>query len=320
MKFLKSSIFLNNFLWPTYKLTYILKRKEVYSMPVTKSILRYPGGKTQLAKFVNNLITINKIKKPIYCEPFSGGSGVSMELLLTNKVKSIILNDYDPAIYSIWNAVLQEPGRLIAEIENCQITMDNWYIQKEIYTRYNNIREYNFDLAFATLFLNRTNRGGIITGGPIGGYNQNSKYQLDCRFNRKDIINKIRKISDQHHRIQLYMMDAEELVRNVLLKLNPEQLFTFFDPPYYHQGQALYKSAFDHNNHVSLSHSISTMHNYKWITTYDECNEIREIYNEYPLHTYQLRYSVRTVRFANEYIFSSPVTKLESFDKVQIIN
>ncbi|MDU6269143.1 MAG: DNA adenine methylase [Veillonella sp.] len=70
-------------------------------MPRTKSILRYPGGKTQLSEFVNHLIQINNIQSPIYCEPFSGGSGVSIELLLSNRVNSIILNDYDPAIYSV---------------------------------------------------------------------------------------------------------------------------------------------------------------------------------------------------------------------------
>lgn len=288
-------------------------------MPRTKSILRYPGGKTQLSKFVSNLISINKIKNPIYCEPFSGGSGVSMELLLTNKVNSVILNDLDPSIYSIWFAILHDTDKLIDVVQSMHITMDEWYHHKDIYSKLKDIPVYDFRLAVSALFLNRTNRGGIITGGPIGGHEQKSKYSLDCRFNKASIVKKIYAIAEQRHRIRLYMSDAKDLINDVLLQENPEQLFTFFDPPYYKQGQALYKNAFNHENHVALAASIKTMDEYKWITTYDEYPEIQSIYSEYRLFTYKLRYSVNQFRKANEYLFASPATKLKSFDKVKLI-
>lgn len=287
-------------------------------MPVTKSILRYPGGKTQLAKFVNNLITINKIKKPVYCEPFSGGSGVSMELLLTNKVESIILNDLDPSIYSIWHAILYDTDKLVDTVQSMPITMDEWYRHKDIYSELKDISVYDFRLAVSALFLNRTNRGGIITGGPIGGHAQKSKYTLDCRFNKAGIVKKIHTIAEQRHRIRLYMLDAKDLINDVLLQESPRQLFTFFDPPYYKQGQVLYKNAFNHEDHVSLSETIKKMDKYKWIATYDECPEIQSIYAYYHLYTYKLRYSVNQFREANEYLFASPTTKLKSFDKVKL--
>lgn len=287
-------------------------------MPVTKSILRYPGGKTQLAKFVSHLIKLNKIKNAIYCEPFSGGSGVSMELLLSNKVESIILNDLDPSIYSIWHAILNDTDNLVAVIEDMPITMDEWYSHKDVYNTLRDIPQYDFKLAVSTLFLNRTNRGGIITGGPIGGYEQKSKYALDCRFNKANIIKKIQAIAEQRHRIRLYMLDAKELIANVLLQENPQHLFTFFDPPYYHQGQTLYKNAFNHDDHVALSNAIRTMNDYTWITTYDKCKEIKSIYNDYRLRTYELRYSINQFREAKEYIFASPVTNLKSYDKVKL--
>ena len=285
-------------------------------MPRTKSILRYPGGKTQLSKFVDNLIQINDLELPICCEPFSGGSGISMDLLLNNKVDSIILNDYDPAIYSTWYSVLHESERLIEEISNCNISIDEWYIQKSIYNQHKDIPVYNFDLAFATLFLNRTNRAGIITGGPIGGYKQNSRYLIDCRFNKVDIINKIQKIAEQRHRIELYHYDGKELIQHVLLNHNPTQLFTFFDPPYYKQGAQLYKNSFNHDDHIALYNAIREMDNYHWITTYDRADEIRTIYQDLPAHSYGLQYSARIPRREQEYLFASPITMLESYDKV----
>ena len=287
-------------------------------MPVTKSILRYPGGKTQLAKFVSNLIAINKIKSPIYCEPFSGGSGVSMELLLTNKVNSVILNELERSIYSIWFAILHDADNLVDAIQAMPITIDEWYRHKNIYSELKDIPVYDFRLAVSALFLNRTNRGGIITGGPIGGHEQKSKYSLDCRFNKVGIVKKIRAIAEQSHRIRLYMLDAKDLINDVLLRENPDQLFTFFDPPYYKQGQALYKNAFNHEDHEALSESIKMMNAYKWITTYDECPEIQSIYSDYRLYTYKLRYSVNQFRKANEYLFASPTTKIKSYDKVKL--
>lgn len=288
-------------------------------MPVTKSVLRYPGGKTQLSEFVNHLININNIINPIYCEPFSGGSGVSMELLLSNRVKSIILNDYDPAIYSVWYAILHESDRLINDIQTISITMEEWFKQKEIYEKLKSNQEYSYQLGFATLFLNRTNRAGIIMGGPIGGYKQESNYKLDCRFNRANICKKISTIALQKHRIQLYNYDATDLIHIVLQQCNAQELFIFFDPPYYKQGNKLYKNAFTHNEHVMLYQAIREMDNYHWITTYDHCDEIAHIYNDLPAYTYTLQYSAQTARKEREYLFASPITQLESFDKVIFI-
>lgn len=242
-----------------------------------------------------------------------------MELLLTNKVNSVILNDLDPSIYSIWFAILHDTDKLIDVVQSMHITMDEWYHHKDIYSKLKDIPVYDFRLAVSALFLNRTNRGGIITGGPIGGHEQKSKYSLDCRFNKASIVKKIYAIAEQRHRIRLYMSDAKDLINDVLLQENPEQLFTFFDPPYYKQGQALYKNAFNHEDHVALAASIKTMDEYKWITTYDEYPEIQSIYSEYRLFTYKLRYSVNQFRKANEYLFASPATKLKSFDKVKLI-
>ena len=259
------------------------------------------------------------MKKTIYCEPFSGGSGVSMELLLTNKVDSVILNDLDPSIYSIWFAILHDTDKFIDTVQSMPITIDEWYRHKDIYSELKDIPVYDFRLAVSALFLNRTNRGGIITGGPIGGHAQKSKYSLDCRFNKAGIIKKIHTIAEQRHRIRLYMLDAKDLINDILLQESTEQLFTFFDPPYYKQGQALYKNAFNHEDHVSLSETIKKMDKYKWIATYDECLEIKSIYADYRLYTYKLRYSVNRFCEANEYLFASPTTQLKSFDKVKLI-
>ena len=69
------------------------KEREVNT--VNYSPLRYPGGKSRLAPFISLLIQKSKIETPIYVEPFAGGAGVALSLLLNSAVDEIVINDYD---------------------------------------------------------------------------------------------------------------------------------------------------------------------------------------------------------------------------------
>ena len=286
-------------------------------MPSTNTPLRYPGGKSQLTDFVFHTIKLNNIHDTVYCEPFSGGAGVAMSLLLKNRVSSIILNDLDTAIYSIWHAILQDTERLLNAIENVNVSMETWHQQRQIYDKLRDSEDYSFELAFAAFFLNRTNRSGIITGGPIGGMEQTGKYLVDCRFNKRTLSSKIRKIADNRARIELHHLDAVDLIRDVLLHQPADKLFTFFDPPYYQQGKNLYKNAFDDEKHSDLAMVIRTMQGYHWIVTYDDTPEIEEIYGiDNETMRYTLQYMATQKRREQELFFHSPVTTVESFDKV----
>lgn len=288
-------------------------------MPASMSPLRYPGGKIKLYNFVKHTMEINGLTNTTYCEPFSGGAGLAITLLLSNDVQTIILNDFDIAIYSVWYAIINDSERLISKIKSSPLTVDEWHIQKNIYKQAlnNNLQEYNFDLAFSTFFLNRTNRAGIITGGPIGGYAQQSTYKLGCRFNKENIIRKIRKIAEQRGRIHLYNLDAVDLINNVLLNQEPTQLFIYFDPPYYKQGKRLYQNFFNDEKHLQLSGTIRQMDHFKWIATYDNESRIRDIYEDRTIYEYKLQYSANKPRKETELLFHSNDTIIESYDTVR---
>ena len=128
------------------------------------SPLRYPGGKSRLSNFIKQSIFNLNMEHGTYIEPFAGGAGVALSLLLEGTVDNIVINDYDKAIYSLWRAIKQEPNALIEKIANTPITIDEWDKQKAIYT---SSKSYSLNLAFATLFLNRTNRSGILTAQSI---------------------------------------------------------------------------------------------------------------------------------------------------------
>ena len=74
-------------------------------MPRTPSPLRYPGGKAKLYPLVHKIISDNGLLGETYIEPFAGGAGLALKLLLNNDVKRIVLNDFDPAIFAFWSYI-----------------------------------------------------------------------------------------------------------------------------------------------------------------------------------------------------------------------
>ncbi|HHJ7974476.1 TPA: DNA adenine methylase, partial [Streptococcus pyogenes] len=207
------------------------------------SPLRYPGGKTQVYDFVKELVNLNETTT--YIEPYMGGMGIALKLLLNNNVHKIMVNDYDKAIYAFWYSVLNYTEQLIEKINTTPITIDEWKLQREVQKNKNNCDDL-LTLGFSTLFLNRTNRSGIIKAGVIGGLKQDGNYKLDCRFNKEKTIKKIKLIASYKKQIKLYNMDAEKFIRLNITKT--KNSFTFFDPPYYTKGPGLYTNFYNHEN------------------------------------------------------------------------
>lgn len=300
-------------------------------MSHTASPFRYPGGKTQLYKFVSNILSLNKISGT-YIEPFAGGAGIAIALLLNNEVERVVINDFDKSIYSVWFNILNRPEELINMIDqvpfdyydhslvNSEEQIDFWKKQKSIYLQEKS-HQNSLTGAFATLFLNRTNRSGIIAANPIGGLKQNGKNtnKIYVRFNKKTLI---KKISEQKNRIDLYRTDASKLITSISQNYSPKNTFIFFDPPYFKQGQHLYYSAYNEKGHKELSDKIQSLKKYNWITTYDTADKIAEFYqNTEQKFTYNLRYSANNKNklIKSEFLFASQNLKIESFNNINLL-
>lgn len=261
------------------------------------SPLRYPGGKGKLAPFIGMLIEEYGHKGGTYIEPFAGGAGVSIELLEKGIVSQVVINDLDKGIYSFWRAILTETDRFINEIEQVPLTMDEWYKQHDICM--NNTNKYSFELGFATFYMNRTNRSGIIKGGVIGGKEQSGNWHLDARFNKASLIDRIRKIASMKKKIHLYNKDIDSF----LLKYVPmyeENAFIYFDPPYFDKGKQLYLNFFDYRDHLRIEKTIREKVKCDWIITYDNVSPIEEIYKNYCIRRFELNYSVYDKKRAKE--------------------
>jgi len=276
----------------------------------TLSPLRYPGGKDKTYYYIKHLVQTNNIST--YIEPFAGGAAVALRLLINHDVKKIIINDYDRGIYALWNTITNQPELLIQRIQDTPIDMEQWYIQREIQKQKDNIDELS--LAFSTLFLNRTNRSGIIKAGVNGGKNQNSTYKLDCRFNKETIIKRIRLIASFSDQIKVCNYDAKDFIEAEIKKTRNS--LTFFDPPYYDKGPDLYTNFYSHEDHVELAKIIkSKMRNRYWILTYDIASQIEELYRNQVHTKYYLNYSIATPTKGQEFMFFSNKTGMGDIQK-----
>ncbi|MHB0922355.1 MAG: DNA adenine methylase [Bellilinea sp.] len=274
----------------------------------TNSPLRYPGGKFAIRTLIKQHIDRNG-PISIFVEPFAGGAGISLWLLLNNYVKKVLINDFDFLIYRIWDAILNNTTSFITAIVECPITLDEWHKQKEIIEDedgYN--KRTSLEIAFAAFFLNRCNRSGIITkeAGPIGGKNQTGKWKLDARFNKDGLIKKIKLIAD--HREDIYLTNYDAIVFLDKLTVPPAETFLYLDPPYYSIGKELYRNYFNDNDHIKLHDYILGKTNYKWLISYDNNQFIREIYWDQNIQEISINHQAN-IHHSEREIIITPIKK-----------
>ena len=269
----------------------------------TLSPLRYPGGKTCLVPFLSKLLELNDLAESEFVEPYAGSAAAAVHLLLGEYVGSIRINDRDPRIYAFWHSLLHQTDAFCKLVLSEPITIENWRKQKEIYTSY---KQYgNLKIAFATLFLNRCNRSGIITtGGPIGGYAQSGEWKIDVRFNREELASRIRAISEFSDRITISNEDGLKFLNSI--QRTKRKKLVFLDPPYVEKADRLYDSDFDDKKHQKLSSHLLNTANYPWVLTYDNAKLIRKLYRTRSPRKITLNYAAQDKRQGTELLIRSP--------------
>lgn len=270
------------------------------------SPLRYPGGKGKLARFVAEVIRANDLQDGTYVEPYAGGAAVAFELLLTGVVRRIEINDLNLPIFAFWKAVLDDSDALVRLIRDTDVTMQTRDRAKRIFTE---SRESSLDLAFATFFLNRTNRSGILNGGAIGGVKQEAAWKLDARYNKDALIERIQKIARMRRRISLTNMDAVEFLRQASPNW-PHKTLVYLDPPYYQKGRDLYYNFYRHDDHANVAFATHNLRSVRWLVSYDDVEAIHGLYEATSCLRYTIGYSARERSRGAEAMFFSPGLKI----------
>lgn len=266
----------------------------------TASPLRYPGGKSSMGSVIRQIRSLNNLGNRPIAEPFAGGAGASLSLLFNEETPMIYINDLDPSIRDFWWAVTTRCDDFVDRIKSTCVSIAEWRRQREIFRSPSGVSR--FDRGFAAFYLNRCNRSGVIfNGGPIGGIGQKGKWKINARFNKSDLAMRCRRISDFGDRIVVSGMDGLDRIRSLV----PESVFFFIDPPYFEKGQSLYLNDAEYAYHKLVAKELGTMRRAAWMLTYDDCEEIRGLYEKWAnVRSFSLRYTAAERRGGREILIT----------------
>ena len=265
--------------------------------------LRYPGGKAKFAPFIAKVMETNGLAGGHYLEPYAGGAGVALELLYHGYASHVHINDLDPAVHSFWVAVTKEPDELLMLLRDTPVTMEQWFKWRSVLR--GEVTANSVERGFATLFMNRTNRSGILKGGVIGGLAQSGNYRLDARFKKDVLAARIQKIAEHAGQITVHCEDALTLLQRSG-KFLPKESLIYLDPPYYVKGRGLYRNYYKHDDHLQIAKLLqSNKFTMPWVVSYDNATEICDMYQLSKHLTYNLNYTAQKRYVGNEVMFFS---------------
>jgi DNA adenine methylase len=276
------------------------------------SPLRYPGGKAALAPFIAHVLAENGLGGCSYYEPFAGGAGAALKLLQTGLVSDIHLNDADVRLFALWKTILNESERFAEAVSASSVSIPEWRKQLKICT---NPRGYShFQIAYATFYLNRCNRSGVILGSrPIGGMSQNGPYTMAARFNRLALATRLRTLGAYRGAVTIHNLDALDFVKSYVPKgRSRSQVFVYLDPPYFNKGSRLYLNYYSTREHVAMARYLQSQIRLHWLVSYDDEPFIAELYAPMVRAKIRVDYSLQARRQSSELIIAPPILKLPS--------
>jgi DNA adenine methylase len=222
-------------------------------------------------------------------------------------VPRLHINDLDPAIFAFWISVTEHSADFLALFDQVELTLEEWHRQREVY-RVADLSD-PVALGYATFFLNRTNRSGVMNAGVIGGQLQNGRYRIDARFNRAQLRQKLEWIGREADRIEVTNRDGLAVLAE---SMSDPGMFSYIDPPYYDKGSFLYLNSLAEDSHRSLAALLKESRDKLWVLTYDDVPAIRELYRGLHQGTFALPYSAHRATVATErMVLSDAVAALD---------
>lgn len=253
--------------------------------------IRYPGGKGS-KKIVDRVLSLypdGHLSGVAWVEPFCGGCGLGLSLLERGVVDRCVFNDGDIRIHDMWHAIAYDTDRLISDVLTTDASIE---LFRQAKLDANSDESDTYLRGLSTFLLNRWCRSGYIDGGAIGGNDQTGKYKIDCRFNKETLTRNIRKIGDLTAAGKIEFVDSQDAIDFILSRKGNAGEFLYVDPPYVKKGAACYRKGVDHRRLADVL--TGEFADRDWLLSYDDCDEVREMYDGCRFDTLSITYSNNT--------------------------
>lgn len=245
-----------------------------------RSPLRYPGGKQ---KAISQIASILPDKVAEYREPMVGGGSVFLHARSINLAKKYWINDKFPELVSFWK-VVQDPklcARLQQDLEKLRTSFQSPEQAKEYFLKARSEQtDDSYRLAFLFFFFNRVTFSGTTRAGGFSSAASNTRFTASSIERLCSMPSALDGVTISNH-------EFEELI------VHPgDDVFLFLDPPYftatklYGRNGSLHQ--FDHERLASLLRKTE----HRFLITYDDCDEIRNMYQWAKIKTWSLQYGM----------------------------
>ena len=244
-----------------------------------RSPLRYPGGKSRAVSAICSYIPENE---RILCSPFLGGASVELACTLKMEVKGY---DIFGPLVCFWQELIKNPNQLADCVARYYpLSRNKFYDLQKHYVSLSN----KLERAAAFYVLNRSSYSGTtLSGGISPGH---------PRFTRSS-IERLR-----NFKVNNFEIECTDF-RNAIAKNT--DAFLYLDPPYANR-QSLYglkgdtHRGFDHQTLADILHQRG-----RWIMSYNDCQLIRELYEDYPILSIDWSYGMSKNKQSNEILILS---------------
>jgi len=236
---------------------------------MTIELFRYFAAKGRIARHIINIMPPHKC----YCEPF-GGSAV---ILLKKRPSSVeVYNDIYVDLVNLFTCIQRDPDRLKKEAR-C-IPCSRLIFQKcleELKSTQAKIPDYSRAAKFL-FFQNMAWSGNTPINSTASAFRlvrQERNVAID--FYKK--IELIDTVAWRLRRVVLENLDYKDCVR----KYDAPTTLFYVDPPYV-AASNVSNIDFTQKQHRELKRILGEVQG-KWILTYDDCQQIRDMYADYPM-------------------------------------
>lgn len=244
-----------------------------------KSPLRYPGGKSRAIESICSCIPARETRLH---SPFLGGA--SVELACTTKM-TVTGSDIFSPLVDFWQILLTDKTKLVERVRSYYpLSRTTFYnLQK----RYLNLED-KVERAAAFFVLNRSSFSGTtLSGGMSPGHPRFTESAIE-RLETFEVENFAVECADFRVSIPQHPFD-----------------FLYLDPPYAN-GQALY--GIDGDAHKDFDHQALAdllFQRERWILSYNDCELIRNIYEDYTILSLDWVYGMSKDKTSNEVLVLS---------------
>ena len=265
------------------------------------SPLRYPGGKSDFLITVRQIFEGGGFTGTRIVEPYAGSAAVSLGLLDLGLTPHVTLLERDPLIYAFWHCVFNRTDDFIVAYQDLPIDLLTWSRFQPLLRLDAPLPRRLLEMGLACIFLNRANFSGILNAGPIGGKDQRSKYKIDCRTKKDDIIGRILALAMHANQVDVRFGDAADLISE---QARAKDVFFYLDPPYFNKGELLYRHFYTLRQHKELAALLGRCR-FDWLLSYDDHHVIQFLYERFHVTRLAFRYSAYSPKNHDELLISN---------------